>query len=150
MQRQRKNGYAPAAAFLNAYLGLDDKEQSFTWLERAVEERSNLLMLLKMHLVRFTLQQPPVCRVFAASEPRTRGGQKAVPLLRRTRKESLTLFLRDRGLPSWSGTRGYFSWLCPNGLRNTRASTARSKSFRESRWNRDWTRAYWWYGHRIG
>jgi hypothetical protein len=59
MQRQRKNGYAPAAAFLNAYLGLDDKEQSFTWLERAVEERSNLLTLLKMHLGRFTLQQPP-------------------------------------------------------------------------------------------
>ena len=48
-----------------------------------------------------------------------------------TRKELLTLFLRDRGLPSWSGTRECFSWLCPNGLRDTRASTARSKSFRE-------------------
>jgi hypothetical protein len=69
MQRRRKKGYVPAAAFLNAYLGLDDKEQSFTWLERAAEERSNMLMLLKVHLVRFTPRRRPVCRVFAASEP---------------------------------------------------------------------------------
>jgi len=69
MQRRRKKGYVPAAAFLNAYLGLDDKEQSFTWLERAAEERSNMLMLLKVQLVRFTPRRPPVSRVFAASEP---------------------------------------------------------------------------------
>jgi len=69
MQRRRKKGYLPAAAFLNAYLGLDDKEQSLTWLERAAEELSNMLILLKVHLVRFTLRRPPVCRVFAASEP---------------------------------------------------------------------------------
>jgi hypothetical protein len=48
MQRRRKKGYVPAAASLNAYLGLADKEQSFTWLERAAEERSNMLMLLKV------------------------------------------------------------------------------------------------------
>jgi len=47
---QRKEaGYIPAAAFVNAYLGLDDKEQAFYWLEQAYKEQSNILQFLKSH-----------------------------------------------------------------------------------------------------
>jgi pentatricopeptide repeat protein len=47
-QRQRR-GYVPAAAFVNAYLGLDDREQAFVWLEKAYQEHSNILQFLKVH-----------------------------------------------------------------------------------------------------
>jgi len=47
-QRQRR-GYIPAAAFVNAYLGLDDGEQAFVWFEKAYQEHSNILQLLKVH-----------------------------------------------------------------------------------------------------
>jgi tetratricopeptide (TPR) repeat protein len=47
-QRKRK-GYVPAAAFLNAYLGLGDTQQAFVWLERATQERSNIMQFLKVH-----------------------------------------------------------------------------------------------------
>jgi TolB-like protein/DNA-binding winged helix-turn-helix (wHTH) protein/Flp pilus assembly protein TadD len=47
-QRQQKS-YVPAAPFVNAYLGLGDNEQAFVWLEKAYEEESNLLQLLKVH-----------------------------------------------------------------------------------------------------
>jgi TolB-like protein/tetratricopeptide (TPR) repeat protein len=49
LHRRRKKGYVPAAAFLNAYLGLGDKEEAFAWLERATEERSNIVQFLKVH-----------------------------------------------------------------------------------------------------
>jgi len=49
LQAWRKKGYVPAAAFLNAYLGLDDREQAFEWLQRATEEQSNKMQLLKVH-----------------------------------------------------------------------------------------------------
>jgi hypothetical protein len=44
-----QKGYVPAAAFLNAYLGLGDTEQAFAWLERAAKERSNIMQFLKVH-----------------------------------------------------------------------------------------------------
>ena len=47
-QRQQK-GYVPAAAFVNAYLGLGDKEQAFAWMERAYQEQSMILQYLKVH-----------------------------------------------------------------------------------------------------
>jgi TolB-like protein/Tfp pilus assembly protein PilF len=47
-QRQQK-GYVPAAAFVNAYLGLDENEQALTWLEKAYKEQSNILELIKVH-----------------------------------------------------------------------------------------------------
>jgi len=34
---------------VNAYLGLDEKEQAFTWPERAYLEKSNILQFLKVH-----------------------------------------------------------------------------------------------------
>jgi tetratricopeptide (TPR) repeat protein len=49
LHRHRQRGYVPPAAFLNAYLGLGDTEQAFVWLERAAEERSNIMQFLKVH-----------------------------------------------------------------------------------------------------
>ena len=37
--------YVPSASFAIIYVGLGDKEQAFTWLEKAYEERSRLPML---------------------------------------------------------------------------------------------------------
>ena len=39
----------PAGAFVNAYLGLEDREQTFAWLEHAYQEQSNILQFLKVH-----------------------------------------------------------------------------------------------------
>jgi TolB-like protein/tetratricopeptide (TPR) repeat protein len=49
LKRREKAGYVPAAAFVNAYLGLDDREQAFAWLERAYQEHSYILQLVKVH-----------------------------------------------------------------------------------------------------
>src|SRR4029077_6315075 len=49
LKRRQKASYVPTAAFVNAYLGLDDKEQAFAWLERAYQEKSNILQFLKVH-----------------------------------------------------------------------------------------------------
>jgi pentatricopeptide repeat protein len=49
LKRRRKAGYIPAAAFVNAYLGLSDNDQAFYWLEQAYREKSNILQFLKTH-----------------------------------------------------------------------------------------------------
>jgi TolB-like protein/tetratricopeptide (TPR) repeat protein len=49
LKKRKQTGYVPAAAFVNAYLGLDDKEQAFTWLEDAYKEHSTILQWLKVH-----------------------------------------------------------------------------------------------------
>ena len=49
LKRRQRTTYVPAAAFVNAYLGLGDNEQAFVWLEKAYKEESNLLQLLKVH-----------------------------------------------------------------------------------------------------
>lgn len=49
LKRRKAAGYIPAAAFVNAYLGLGDNEQAFVWLEPAYQEKSNILMFLKTH-----------------------------------------------------------------------------------------------------
>jgi len=49
LERRRKTGYVPAGAFVNAYLGLDENEQAFAWLEEAYKEHSNILQFLKVH-----------------------------------------------------------------------------------------------------
>ena len=49
LKRRRETGYVPAAAFVNAYLGLGDNEQAFVWLERAYQEKSTILLFLKTH-----------------------------------------------------------------------------------------------------
>jgi TolB-like protein/Tfp pilus assembly protein PilF len=49
LKRRNQSGYVPTAAFVNAYLGLDDREQAFAWLERAYQEHSYILQLVKVH-----------------------------------------------------------------------------------------------------
>lgn len=59
LHRRRQAGYVPAAAFLNAYLGLGDTEKAFAWLERAAEERSNIMQFLKVHPIFDPLRSDP-------------------------------------------------------------------------------------------
>jgi TolB-like protein/Tfp pilus assembly protein PilF len=49
LKRRQQTGYVPAAAFVNAYLGLGDNEQAFAWLERAYQEHSQILQYIKVH-----------------------------------------------------------------------------------------------------
>ena len=46
---RRKTGYVPSGAFVNAYLGLEDNDEAFHWLETAYAEQSNILQFLKVH-----------------------------------------------------------------------------------------------------
>jgi TolB-like protein/Tfp pilus assembly protein PilF len=49
LKKRRESGYVPAGAFVNAYLGLDENDQAFAWLEQAYKEKSNILQFLKTH-----------------------------------------------------------------------------------------------------
>src|SRR5215510_15098111 len=49
LTRRREAGYVPAAAFVNAYLGLGDYARAWEWLDRAFDERSKILLHLKVH-----------------------------------------------------------------------------------------------------
>jgi len=49
LKARKSAGYVPAAAFVNAYLGLGDNEQAFYWLEQAYKEKSNILQFVKTH-----------------------------------------------------------------------------------------------------
>jgi TolB-like protein/Tfp pilus assembly protein PilF len=49
LNRRQQKAYIPAAAFVNAYLGLGDKEQAFVWMERAYQEKSLIMQYLKVH-----------------------------------------------------------------------------------------------------
>ena len=49
LKRRQQKGYVPAAAFVNAYLGVGDNEQALAWLEKAYKEKSNILALIKVH-----------------------------------------------------------------------------------------------------
>ena len=49
LEQRSKTRYVPAGAFVNAYLGLDDREKAFYWLEKAFKEQSNILQFLKTH-----------------------------------------------------------------------------------------------------
>lgn len=49
LKKRSRAGYVPAGAFVNAYLGLDEKEEAFVWLEQAYKEQSNILQWLKVH-----------------------------------------------------------------------------------------------------
>ena len=49
LKKRNQSGYVPSGAFVNAYLGLDDREQAFAWLERAYHEHSYILQWVKVH-----------------------------------------------------------------------------------------------------
>ena len=49
LKRRQQTSYVAAAPFVNAYLGLGDNEQALAWLERAYQEQSNILQLIKVH-----------------------------------------------------------------------------------------------------
>jgi TolB-like protein/DNA-binding winged helix-turn-helix (wHTH) protein len=48
LKKREQAGYVPAAAFVNAYLGLGDNDEAFVWFERAFKEQSNLLKFIKV------------------------------------------------------------------------------------------------------
>jgi TolB-like protein/tetratricopeptide (TPR) repeat protein len=48
LKRMQQKSYVPAATFVNAYLGLGDNEQALDWLERAYQEQSNILQMIKV------------------------------------------------------------------------------------------------------
>ena len=75
LQRRRAAGYVPAAAFVNAYLGLGDTEGAFHALEQAYVERSNILQFLKVHPYFDPIRNDPrfadlVRRVWSDPNPR--------------------------------------------------------------------------------
>jgi tetratricopeptide (TPR) repeat protein len=47
LKRRQKAGYIPAAAFVQAYLGLGQYDQALTALQQAYKEQSNILQFLK-------------------------------------------------------------------------------------------------------
>jgi TolB-like protein/Flp pilus assembly protein TadD len=49
LKRRSRTGYVPTAAFVNAYLGLGEKDQAFASLEQACKEHSNILQYVKVH-----------------------------------------------------------------------------------------------------
>jgi hypothetical protein len=44
---------------VNVYIGLEDKEQAFVWLEKAYQERSNYLAYLKVFPILDPLRSDP-------------------------------------------------------------------------------------------
>ena len=55
LKKTESAGYLPAAGFVDASRGLGDKEEAFVWLEKAYQEKSNILQFVKTHpfLTRF-------------------------------------------------------------------------------------------------
>ncbi len=48
LKRRRQTTYVPAGAFISTCLALGDYDQAFAWLERAYQEQSNILQVLKV------------------------------------------------------------------------------------------------------
>jgi TolB-like protein/DNA-binding winged helix-turn-helix (wHTH) protein/Tfp pilus assembly protein PilF len=49
IKQQRKLGYVPAGAFVNAYLALGDNDKALEFLQQAFKEHSNILQYLNVH-----------------------------------------------------------------------------------------------------
>jgi TolB-like protein/Tfp pilus assembly protein PilF len=48
LEQRRQTTYVPAGAFISTCLALGDYDQAFAWLERAYQEQSNVLQVLKV------------------------------------------------------------------------------------------------------
>ena len=59
LKKRKQEGYVPAGAFVNAYLGLDERDQGFAALEQAYTERSAILQFLKVHPFFDSLRNDP-------------------------------------------------------------------------------------------
>ena len=49
LRRRRRDGYVSPAPLVHAYVGLDDHDQAFIWLERAFQEHANIIRYLRTH-----------------------------------------------------------------------------------------------------
>jgi tetratricopeptide (TPR) repeat protein len=54
-----KKSFVPALWFALIYAGLEEKDQAFTWLEKALEERFNRLAYLKVEALWDPLRSDP-------------------------------------------------------------------------------------------
>ena len=54
-----KTRYVTPAALVNVYIGLDDKDQAFVWLDKAVQEKSNFVAFLKVFPIVDPLRSDP-------------------------------------------------------------------------------------------
>ena len=59
LTEQSKRGYFPSLAIAWVYVGLEDKDQAFEWLSRAVEERGLPLLFLKINPLSDPLRSDP-------------------------------------------------------------------------------------------
>jgi len=59
LKKRQKAGYVPAGAFVLAYSGLADSEQTLAWLEQAYKEQSLMMLFLKVHPVFDPLRDDP-------------------------------------------------------------------------------------------
>ena len=64
-KRRQQKGYVPAA-FVNAYLGVGDKEQAFAWMEWAYQEQSMILQYLKVHPFFDPVRGDPASKIWSA------------------------------------------------------------------------------------
>ena len=49
IHHRQASEYVAAAALVNAYVGLRDRDQTLFWLERSITEGSNIVQYLKVH-----------------------------------------------------------------------------------------------------
>ena len=59
LTRLRQTRHVPAAAFVFAYVGLGEHDRAFGWLDRAYDERSNIMMFLKVQAAYDPLRKDP-------------------------------------------------------------------------------------------
>jgi hypothetical protein len=49
LKQRRQKTYVPAGALVNPHLALGDYDEAFVWFERAYQEQSSFLQVLKVH-----------------------------------------------------------------------------------------------------
>ena len=63
LQKRRRAGYIPAAAFVNAYLGLGENDQAFAWLEASVQGAiQHFALPQSTSILRPDTRRPSICR----------------------------------------------------------------------------------------
>jgi len=54
-----RHRYVSPVAMVHVYIGLGDKDRAFAWLEKAYQERSNLMAFLKVEPIADPLRSDP-------------------------------------------------------------------------------------------